>query len=51
MSDFDPDFPFGDDVFLSAQPMTDEAFAAFVIAGNDEIPIESVDFSDSVLCG
>lgn len=38
-------FPFGEEVFLSATPMTDEEFTSYIVIGNDEIPIEEVDFS------
>jgi hypothetical protein len=41
-------FPFSDDIFLPAAPMTDEEFAKFVIPKNDEIPIERVDFSNAM---
>ena len=44
-ADYDPAFPFSNDIFLPTTPMTDEEFAAFVIAKNDEIPIEQVEFN------
>ncbi|MCX8016487.1 MAG: hypothetical protein N2690_01095 [Rhodocyclaceae bacterium] len=44
--DFDPGFPFGDEVFLSDKPMTDEEFTVFVRSENHEVPIEEVDFAD-----
>jgi hypothetical protein len=43
--DFNPEFPFSSDVFLSNEPMTDEEFKVFMTIKNDEIPIESVSFS------
>lgn len=43
---FDPAFPFGDEVFLSAKPRTDEEFKNYVRSANNEIPIEEVDFTD-----
>jgi hypothetical protein len=44
---FDPAFPFGDEVFLSAEPMSDEAFEIFVQPTNNEIPVDEVYSSKS----
>jgi len=41
-----PTFPFGDDVFLSAAPMTEDDFNNYVLSANNEIPIEEVNFTD-----
>ena len=43
--DFNSEFPFSSDVFLSNEPMTDEEFKTFMTIKNDEIPIESVSFA------
>jgi hypothetical protein len=43
---FDPSFPFGEEVFLSDKPMTDNEFNLYVRSDNNEIPIEEVDFTD-----
>jgi hypothetical protein len=43
---FDPAFPFGDEVFLSSKPMTDAEFGNYILSANNEIPIEQVDFTD-----
>lgn len=42
---YNPDFPFGNDVFLPAEPMTDEKFAVFVRFADDEVLMAKVDFS------
>ncbi len=44
---FDPAFPFGDEVFLSAEPMSDEEFKIFVQPTNDEIPVDEVYSTES----
>ena len=48
--DFDPEFPFSSDVFLSNEPMTDEEFKTFMTIKNDEIPVENVSFSNILSC-
>ncbi|MDO8811182.1 MAG: hypothetical protein Q7J38_04035 [Gallionella sp.] len=43
---FDPTFPFGNEVFLSSEPMTDAEFSNYILSDNSEVPIEQVDFTD-----